>query len=145
MTTKPSILDSITVSPEEGRAVPDAATRKIIGYAPKHEPELLNTLMEDARQAQPGWAALGHAERSRILNAIADDLEANLEELAVLLSREQGKPLDGPNARFEIGAAATWTRDAANTPVEPEVIVDDNSGRVEVHYDPLGVVAAIGP
>ena len=96
-------------------------------------------------RAQPAWNALGHAERSRILNAIADDLEANAEELAQLLSREQGKPLDGPNARFEVGACAVWTRTAADTPLEPEVVFEAGDSRAEVHYDALGVVGAIGP
>ena len=63
----------------------------------------------------------------------------------MILSREQGKPLNGPNARFEIGAAAAWTRSAADTPLEPEPVVGADGQRAEVHYDPLGLVAAIGP
>ena len=80
-----------------------------------------------------------------ILNRIADDLESNTEELAHLLSREQGKPLDGPNARFEVGACAAWTRNAADTPLEPEIVFEAGDARAEVHYDALGVVGAIGP
>ena len=44
------------------------------------------------------------------------------------LSREQGKPLNGPNARFELGACSVWLRTAASTVLEPEVLVDDESG-----------------
>ncbi|WEK62868.1 MAG: aldehyde dehydrogenase family protein [Candidatus Microbacterium colombiense] len=128
-----------------GRAIPDAATRETIGYAPVHTVADLNDAVAAARAAQPTWAALGHAERSRILNAIADDIEAHSEELAVLLSREQGKPLNGPNARFEVGACALWTRTAADTPIEPEVVFEAGESRAEVHYEPLGVVGAIGP
>ena len=145
MTVATSILDAITVSEDLGRAIPDAATRETIGYAPVHTVADLDTAVAAARQAQPAWNALGHAERSRILNAIADDLEANAEELAQLLSREQGKPLDGPNARFEVGACAVWTRTAADTPLEPEVVFEAGESRAEVHYDALGVVGAIGP
>ncbi|MGW8482855.1 aldehyde dehydrogenase family protein [Microbacterium sp. NPDC055903] len=144
-TTAMSILDSITVSEGTGRAIPDAATREIIGHAPVHTVADLDAAIAAAREAQPAWNALGHAERSRILNAIADDIEANAEELAHLLSREQGKPLDGPNARFEVGASATWTRNAADTVLEPEVVFEAGESRAVVTYDPLGVVGAIGP
>ena len=144
-TTTTSILDAITVPESQGRPIPDAATRETIGHAPVHGLDDLEAAIAAARAAQPAWNALGHAERSRILNAIADDLEANLEELASILSREQGKPLDGPNARFEVGACAVWTRSAANTVLEPEVVFDAGGARSEVHYDPLGVVGAIGP
>ena len=63
----------------------------------------------------------------------------------MILSREQGKPLDGPNARFEVGACGVWTRNAADTVLEPEVVFEDGEARAEVHYDALGVVGAIGP
>ena len=145
MTTTTTILEAVGVPESVGRAIPDAATRETIGYAPVHTVADLNDAVAAARAAQPAWAALGHTERRRILNAIADDIEANSEELAVLLSREQGKPLNGPNARFEVGACALWTRTAADTPLEPEVVFEAGESRAEVHYDPLGVVGAIGP
>jgi acyl-CoA reductase-like NAD-dependent aldehyde dehydrogenase len=144
-TTTLSILDSITVPASEGRAIPDAATRETIGCAPIHSTADLDAAIAAARTAQPAWNALGHAERTRILNEIADDLDANAEELAQLLSREQGKPLNGPNARFEVGACGIWTRVAANTPLEPEIVFEDGPARAELHYDALGVVGAIGP
>jgi acyl-CoA reductase-like NAD-dependent aldehyde dehydrogenase len=144
-TDAPTLLDSVTVPAEQGRAIPDAATRETIGYAPVHTVADLDAAIASARAAQPAWSALGHAQRSRILNAIADEIEANAEELAVLLSREQGKPLNGPNARFEVGACAVWTRDAADTVLEPEVVFEAGDSRAEIHYDALGVVGAIGP
>lgn len=77
-----SILEAITVPADQGRSVPDAATREPIGYAPVHTVEDLNRAISAARATQPAWAAFEHAERRRLLNAIADDLEANAEELA---------------------------------------------------------------
>ena len=145
MSLTTTILDSITVAAAEGRAIPDAATRETIGYAPVHAVDDLERAITAARAAQPAWNALGHDQRSTILNRIAEDLESNAEELAHLLSREQGKPLDGPNARFEVGACAAWTRNAADTPLEPEIVFEAGDARAEVHYDALGVVGAIGP
>lgn len=145
-TTQPTtILEAVSADEADGRPIPDAATRETIAYAPVHTVDDLDAAIAAARAAQPAWAALGHGERSRILNSIADEIEANAEELAVLLSREQGKPLDGPNARFEVGACAAWTRNAADTPLEPEVVFEDGTARAELHYEALGVVGAIGP
>ncbi|WP_291050353.1 aldehyde dehydrogenase family protein [Herbiconiux sp.] len=145
MTDTTALLDFVCVSADEGRPIPDAATREVIGYAPVHTLADLEERIAGARAAQPAWQALGHSERSRILNAIADEIEANSEELAHLLSREQGKPLDGPNARFEVGACAVWTRSAADTVLEPELIFESGASRSILHYESLGVVGAIGP
>ncbi len=76
---------------------------------------------------------------------MADAIDANAEPLARLLSREQGKPLNGPNARFEVGACSAWLRTAAATPLEPETVVDDGETHAELHYRAIGVVGAIGP
>jgi succinate-semialdehyde dehydrogenase/glutarate-semialdehyde dehydrogenase len=45
-----------------------------------------------ARQAFPGWAALGFAERSRLLLRLRDAVVADGDALAALIAREQGKP-----------------------------------------------------
>lgn len=128
-----------------GREIRDAATGEVIGRAPVEDTGHLEAAITRAQAAQPAWDALGHAERSRLLHAAADAVEAHAEALARLLSREQGKPLDGPNARFEVGACSAWLRAAADTVLEPQVLVDDESGRAELHYRALGLVAAIGP
>lgn len=140
-----TLLESITLTPETGRAIPDAATGETIGYAPIHTVSDLDLMVANARAVQTAWAALGHPERRRILNVIADDIDSEAEELAELLSREQGKPMDGPNARFEVGACSVWIRSAADTELEPEVLFEAPGTRSELHFAPLGVVAAIGP
>ena len=128
-----------------GREILDPATAQVVGRAPQHTLDDLEAAVAAARAAQPGWGALTHAERSEFLNRAADAIEANAEALAVLLSREQGKPLNGPNARFEVGACAAWLRATASFELEPEVLIDDEGGRAELHHRPLGVVGAIGP
>ncbi|MGP5732515.1 aldehyde dehydrogenase family protein [Arthrobacter sp. AOP36-A1-22] len=129
----------------EGRAISDPATGELIGQAPVQTVADLNAAVAVARSAQPGWGARSHGERSGYLNAAADAVEASAEALAELLSREQGKPLNGPNARFEVGACSAWLRAAAAFELEPEVVVDDGETHAVVHYRPLGVVGAIGP
>jgi acyl-CoA reductase-like NAD-dependent aldehyde dehydrogenase len=139
------LLSAITVSELDGRPILDAATREVLGYAPVHTLDHLEQAIQTARRVQPAWNALGHAERSRILHAIADDLDASAEGLAVILSREQGKPLNGPNARFEVQASSIWLRNTADTVLEPEVLFEDGPARSELHYEALGVVGAISP
>lgn len=129
----------------EGRDILDPATGEVVGKAPVHSVQDLDKALSAARAAQPSWAALGHTGRREALMKAADAVDASAEALAELLSREQGKPLNGPNARFEVGGAAAWLRAAASFDLEPEVLVDDDGGRAELHYRPLGVVGAIGP
>ena len=140
-----ALLARIQAPAGQGREIPDAATRAPIGRAPVHTVQELDDAVERARVAQPAWEAAGHAERSRVLLAAADGIEAHAEDLAHLLSREQGKPLNGPNARFEVGACAAWLRAAATTPLEPEVVVDHEGVHAELSYRAIGVVGAIGP
>ena len=142
---RPSLLDSVTVGADIGRPIHDAATSELIGYAPENTTEDLEAVIAKARAAQPAWAALGHAQRSAILMDIAQDIDDHADELAEILTREQGKPLEGPNSRFEVGASASWTRSAATTVLEPETVVDDRGTKAVLTYGPLGVVGAIGP
>jgi phenylacetaldehyde dehydrogenase len=129
----------------ESRDILNPATGELVGKAPVHNVATLDAAIDAAEKAQPAWAALGHAKRSEILNKAADAIDENAEALAQLLSREQGKPLNGPNARFEIGGASAWLRTAANTLLETEVVVDDENDHAEITYKPIGVVGAIGP
>ncbi|WP_258803808.1 aldehyde dehydrogenase family protein [Pseudarthrobacter sp. NS4] len=145
METYDALLASITPTAGPTRTILNPATGEAVGEAPVHDLEYLEQSVAGAVSAQPGWAALGHDARSAALLKAADAVERSAEELAQLLSREQGKPLNGPNARFEVGACAAWLRAAATIPLEAETIVDDGQTRAELHYKPIGVVGAIGP
>ncbi|KRE53390.1 aldehyde dehydrogenase [Arthrobacter sp. Soil736] len=145
METYDALLASITPDSGETRTILDPATGTIVGEAPVHTVEDLERAITAAETAQPGWAALGHEARSAALLKAADAVERSAEELARLLSREQGKPLNGPNARFEVGACAAWLRATAATVLNPEIVVDDGETYAELHYKPIGVVGAIGP
>jgi phenylacetaldehyde dehydrogenase len=128
-----------------GRPIKDPATGEVVGRVAEPGVVELDAAIEAASASQPAWAALGHAERRTLLNRAADAVEANAEALAELLSREQGKPLNGPNARFEVGACAAWLRATASLELEPETIVEEDGTYAQLFYRPLGVVGAIGP
>lgn len=142
--------DTLLASVEAPEGTPrqemlDPATGERVGFAPLQTVADLEAAITAAKAAQPGWAALGHEARSAALLRAADAVEAHAEELARILSREQGKPLNGPNARFEVGACAAWLRATAATVLEPETVVDADGTKAALHYRPIGVVGAIGP
>jgi acyl-CoA reductase-like NAD-dependent aldehyde dehydrogenase len=139
------LLSRVAAPEGEGREILDAATREVIGRVPVQTAEELDAAVARAKAAQPGWEALGHDKRIELLLATADAIDANAEALARILSREQGKPLNGPNARFEVGACSAWLRSNAATVLEPEVMVDDENLHAELIYKAAGVVGAISP
>ncbi|MEO8220608.1 MAG: aldehyde dehydrogenase family protein [Specibacter sp.] len=145
METYTDLLTAITPVSGETRTMLDPATGEVVGEAPVHDVADLERAIAAATAAQPAWAALGHDARSAVLLKAADAVERSTEELARLLSREQGKPLNGPNARFEVGACAAWLRATAATELAAETVVDDGATHAQIHYRPIGVVGAIGP
>ena len=141
--TYESLLSAIT--DPDGREILDPATGEVVGRVAFRSPEDLDSVVSRARAAQPAWGARADSERIDLLLRAADAVEAAAEPLAELLSREQGKPLNGPNARFEVGACAAWLRATAATDLPVETVVDDENTHAELRYRPVGVVGAIGP
>jgi acyl-CoA reductase-like NAD-dependent aldehyde dehydrogenase len=140
-----TLLDRVQATPESGRAIPDAATGETVGWSPEDTVADVDAAVARAKAAQPAWEALGDEARSALLLRVADAIDAHAEELAHLLSREQGKPLDGPNARFELGACTMWLRETATAELGTQIIRDGDDDIAEITYRALGVVAAIGP
>lgn len=132
------------ITDESGREILDPATGEVVGRAPENTVEDLNAAVETARAAQKDFAKLSDEERCELLTKAAAAIDANAEALVELLSREQGKPLNGPNARFEVGACAAWLRATAGFEHPNYTAVDDDI-TATVNYRPLGVVGAIGP
>lgn len=133
-----------------GRLVPgdatlpvlDPATEQVLAQSPRASAEQLDQAVAAAADAFPGWAATPVGERRAALRAIADAVAAHTDELAALLTGEQGKPL--PEARREVGATVAFFRYAAGLDL-PERTVDDDTRDVRVVRRPLGPVAAVIP
>lgn len=143
METYETLLEA--VSTPGGTDVIDPATGKIIGAVAESTTADLEAAIVAARTAQAAWAALSDEERCAKLADAAAEIEANLEPIAQIIAREQGKPLSGPGARFEAGAVAAWIRATIATPLTDEVVVDDGETRAVLTYRPIGIVGAIGP
>ena len=145
MDTYDTLLSAITRADGPSQEVHDPATGELIGLAPQSNSGDLERALERATAAQVDWAAKPDEERVATLLKVADAIEQSSEALAELLSREQGKPLNGPNARFEVQACANWIRATAATPLPVEVVIDDGESYAELHYRALGVVGVITP
>lgn len=121
------------------------STGDVVGAMPLATQEDLDAAVAAAARAFETWRTTSNAERADACRAIAARIEANAEELARLLTLEQGKPLGGLGSRFEIGGAVAWTRHTAELDLPVEVLQDTPEGRVELHRKPIGVVGSITP
>ena len=142
------IIDGKKVATTETFPVINPATEEVIAQCPKATEEHLNQAVAAARRAFPAWSATPDAERSRIVHAIADALEAHSEELTKLLTLEQGKPgvgYAGMGGGYELGGTLAWAHATADLELPVEVIQDNDEARIEVHRKPLGVIGSITP
>ena len=117
----------------------------VVGFMPLAAEADLDRAVAAATEAFKGWSQVSSGERAAACHAVAEKINGHAEELAQLLTREQGKPLNGLGSRFEIGAALAWTRHTAELDLPIEILQDDNEGRVELHRKPIGVVGSITP
>lgn len=140
MTTLSMTINGQGVLSPETVPVDNPATGEVFGHAPKCTPEQLDSAVEAAAAAFPGWAA-DQSRRRDVLMELAGAMKANLHELAGLITSEQGKPLDA--ARIEVLGCARWLRYYSSLELPREVIQDDERAFVEVVRRPLGPTAAI--
>ncbi|WP_349538617.1 aldehyde dehydrogenase family protein [Sagittula sp. NFXS13] len=125
--------------------VQNPGTGNVAGYAPDAGQDELDRAVSAAKAAFPAWAATSDEDRAAACNAVADHIETHAEELAQLITLEQGKPLGGLGSRWEIGGAVAWARYTAALSLPMKVLQDTNEGKVEMYRKPLGVVGSITP
>lgn len=120
------------------------ATGAVLAQAPAASAEQMEEAIAAAKKAFRHWSQLEHAQRKAYLVAYADALQAHRDELARLLTLEQGKPLK-TMAEPEVDQAISWMRQIADRPIPVEIVEETDSHIVELHHTPLGVVGAIAP
>ncbi|MED5250446.1 MAG: aldehyde dehydrogenase family protein, partial [Pseudomonadota bacterium] len=133
---------------EGGReeAVFDPATNEAIGHIPLLEAEQITAAVDAAEAAFVHWRALRADERCERLLAWYDLIQANREDLATIMTLEQGKPL--PDARGEVEYGASFVRwfaeEGKRTYGEtiPSHIPNASLGTIK---EPVGIAAMITP
>ncbi len=130
----------------ETLAVTNPANGDVIARIPKMGGAEAREAIGHARDAQPGWSRLLAKERAQVLRRWFELMMENQEDLARLMTLEQGKPLG--ESRGEIAYAASfleWFAEQAKR-VNGEVIPQhQNDKRIVVLRQPVGVCVAITP
>ncbi|WP_352337994.1 NAD-dependent succinate-semialdehyde dehydrogenase [Psychrobacter sp. 16-MNA-CIBAN-0192] len=119
---------------------------EVIGAIPSLTTKDVNDAVAYAHEAQISWAAKTAQERSELLQKWADLIDANKEDLAIIMTAEQGKPIK--ESRGEIGYANSFIRWFAEEGkrVYGDVIPATQSQlRYVILKQPVGVCAAITP
>jgi len=140
------LIDGIWVAPNNDIEVINPADGARVGSVPKLTSERVEQAIDAAAKALPIWTAYTAKDRADILKKFFSLMVAYADELATILTDEQGKPLG--EARNEILYAASfveWFSEEARR-TYGEVIPSNEAGRrAVVIKQPIGVVAAITP
>jgi aldehyde dehydrogenase (NAD+) len=123
--------------------VRNPATGEVFANVPNAGAGELDLAVAAARRAFPGWRSLAWSDRQALIVRIGEIISAHADELAAMLTREQGKP--GEQAMSEITLAAQWCHATATLEL-PERVIEEGKGRRRfTRYEPIGVVAGLSP
>jgi len=126
--------------------VRNPATGEILGTIPRMGAVETRRAIEAAGKAMKDWRALTAKERAKILRKWFDLMLENQEDLAVLMTCEQGKPL--AESRGEIAYAASfieWFAEEGKRVYGETIPTHMSDRRIVVLKEPIGVVGAITP
>ncbi|MGY4098772.1 aldehyde dehydrogenase family protein [Nocardia sp. R16R-3T] len=135
-------IDGEQVAGQATFAVINPATGQPFAEAPDCTAAQLDLAVAAAEKAYVSWRADEGARRDAMLRA-ADRLEEVAEDLGLILTQEQGRPLSQSPLEFTV--SAYWLRYYATLDTPAEVLQDDEKAYVELRRQPLGPVAAITP
>jgi succinate-semialdehyde dehydrogenase/glutarate-semialdehyde dehydrogenase len=127
-------------------AVNNPADGSNIGVVPKLGAAETRRAIEAANAAWPAWRSKIARERSILLRKWYELILANQDDLAVLMTAEQGKPLAESKAEVVSGAQfIEWFAEEAKRAYGDTIPQPQNDRRVVVIKQPIGVCAAITP
>src|SRR5580692_10850358 len=141
-------LDGKWVEADSGKTivVKNPATGEPIGEVPSMGTAETRRAIEAANRAFPAWRAMLAKDRRAILRKLSDLMLENTEDLGVIMTAEQGKPLS--ESKGEIAYAASfidWFADEALRLYGDTIPQNAKGRRILVLKEPIGVFAAITP
>lgn len=136
----------VDASSQETIPVVNPANDTIIGHVPRLTAEDVQSAIQAADRALPAWREMSAKDRSKILRRWYDLCITHQEDLAIILTREQGKPLGEARGEIAYGSGfIEWFSEEAKR-VYGDIIPAPNADRrILVLKQPIGVVAAITP
>ncbi|MBT9369995.1 NADP-dependent succinate-semialdehyde dehydrogenase [Rhizobium sp. CSW-27] len=127
-------------------AVENPATGDVIGHVPNLGASETQEAIAAAERAQKEWASRTAKERAVILRRWYDLMMANQDDLGLILTLEQGKPLAEAKGEIAYGASfIEWFAEEARRLYGDIVPGHQKDKRILVMKQPIGVVAAITP
>ena len=141
-------VDGKWLDAKSGRAtdVVNPADGQTIGTVPAFSAAETRAAIEAANRAFPAWRAKTAKERAQILRKWYDLMMANQEDLAIIMTAEQGKPM--AESRGEIGYGGSfieWFAEEGKRAYGDVIPPHLNDRRIVVTKEPVGVVAMITP
>src|SRR6185295_61973 len=126
--------------------VDNPATSEAIGHVPKLGAAETRQAIEAAHAAFPAWSKKAAKERAAILRRWFELVMANQEDLARLMTMEQGKPLAESRAEVTYGAGfLEWFGEEAKRVYGDTIPGHQRDKRIVVMKEPIGVAACITP
>jgi succinate-semialdehyde dehydrogenase/glutarate-semialdehyde dehydrogenase len=136
----------VDASGGETISVDNPSTGDVLGTVPKLGAAETRRAIEAAEAALPGWRAKTAKERAQILRRWFDLMMANQDDLAAIMTAEQGKPL--AESKGEIAYAASfieWFGEEGKRTYGDVIPAHGTDKRIVVIKQPIGVCAAITP
>ncbi len=142
------LVDGKWVEAASGKtlAVRNPATGDVLGTVPAFAASETRAAIEAAHRAFPTWRALTAKERAGILRRLYELMLTNVDDLAFIMTSEQGKPL--AEAKGEVLYAAAfveWFAEEGKRAYGELIPTNAQGRRILVLKEPVGVFAAITP
>ena len=143
-----NLIGGAWVQADSGRTVPvrNPANGELVGEVPAMGAAETRRAIEAAHRAQPAWRVLLAKERATILRRLFELMLANTDDLAVIMTAEQGKPL--AESKGEVAYAASfieWFAEEGKRIYGDTIPQTVKGRRILVTKEPVGVFAAITP
>jgi betaine-aldehyde dehydrogenase len=122
----------------------DPATEEPLAEVKSGDAGLVDEVVERARNAFEAWSAVAPSDRARLLRRFAEQIELNKGELALIETRNVGKPISDSLAEVAMVAEVLWFYAGAVDKHRGSTIPVAGGVNATFH-EPLGVVAAIVP
>ncbi|MDD1793101.1 NAD-dependent succinate-semialdehyde dehydrogenase [Enterovibrio sp. ZSDZ42] len=141
-----SLLSAMCENVNSAITVTNPATGHVLGYVPSHSRETIENVIAKAEIAQRSWAKTTAKQRADILMSWYQLLMDNQEDLARIMTLEQGKPLAESRGEVAYGASfVQWFAEEAKRAYGETIPTPSSDRRIMTITQPVGVAAAITP
>ena len=127
----------------ENFEVLNPANETVLATVASASVEQVNDAIQAAAHAFKTWQFVSDADLQNAFAHIVKDIRQEKDDIARLITLEQGKPFG--LAQFEVDAGANWIEYVASLEIPVETIQDPSGKTIQVFNRPLGVVASITP